>query len=159
MEDLVNAFKHVEKLCNEIYGEHHGVSLYIDDMLHTPRAMSRNIPGWDDDLKTLRRLRHVRNALVHDDVDDDISYSDEDIEFLDEFYQRIVHRQDPLAQLRKKNVKQGGSSGKNSYSEGNDNSSEESKGCLSQVFLLIFLILLFALLILAGWTLYRYLAG
>ena len=43
--------------------------------------------------------------------------------------------------------------------EGNDNPSEESKGCLSQVFLLIFFILLFALLILAGWTLYRYLAS
>ncbi len=32
MKEFIDEFKHWEKLCNEIYGDHHGVTLYINNM-------------------------------------------------------------------------------------------------------------------------------
>ena len=32
MDALFDEFKHLEKLCNEIYGERNGVTIYINEM-------------------------------------------------------------------------------------------------------------------------------
>ncbi len=101
MKEFVDAFKHLEKLCNDIYGEQHGVTLYIEEMEGTPNYMAQRVFGWDHDLKTLKRVRLIRNKWAH--PDDEMDYTFEDIEFLKNFYNRVMNQQDPLAILRQKN--------------------------------------------------------
>ena len=100
MKEFLDEFKHLEKICNEIYSEKHGVTLYINEMEQRFGYATRKIPEWDKDLDNLKRVRHIRNNLVHDS-EVILEYNDSDIEFIRKFRQRIIESQDPLALLRK----------------------------------------------------------
>ena len=97
MKEFIDEYKHLEKLCSEIYGQQHGISQYISDMEQTPLYTAGKISGWDGDLNNLKRVRHLRNKMVHDVDDYDSVYEPEDLEFLRTFYQRIISQNDPLA--------------------------------------------------------------
>ena len=101
MIEFLNEFKHLEKICGEIYNDRHGVTLYIDEMKEKTGAASRDIAGWNSDLEHLKRVRHIRNQLVHE-PDTAAGYTWSDIDFMRDFYQRIMYQQDPLALLREK---------------------------------------------------------
>lgn len=106
MDDLnynfLNEFKRLEKLCNDIYGKIHGVTLYIDDMEAVPRYEYYNIFNWETDLKQLKRIRYLRNQIVHsDDLFDKAIVTQNDIYFVREFYNRILNQSDPLSCYRK----------------------------------------------------------
>lgn len=58
--NFIDSYKKLEKLCNEMYGDKHGVSLYIDEMINTPVG-SRYVKSWNEDLKQLKHYRWVRN--------------------------------------------------------------------------------------------------
>lgn len=103
MNDFLEEYKHLEKLCNEMYGENHGVTLYINDMEQTFGYDRRGITGWDEDLRRLKHIRHIRNAMVHDTAFDENAYSVADITYLHEFYQRIINGTDPLTEKHKVN--------------------------------------------------------
>ncbi len=96
MNVFLEEYKHLEKLCSEMYGQNHGVTLYINDMEQTSGYDRRKIAGWDQDFRRLKQLRHIRNAMVHDTSFDENAYSAEDIVFLQDFYQRIINGNDPL---------------------------------------------------------------
>ena len=49
MMNFIDSYKKLEKLCNEMYGDKHGVSLYIDEMINTPVG-SRYVKSWNEDL-------------------------------------------------------------------------------------------------------------
>lgn len=104
MKEFIDEYKHLEKLCNEIYAEQHGVTLYINEMEQKSSFSTNGIPNWDADLEYLKRVRHIRNNLVHES-DYDIDYTESDISFIKDFYQRILNQQDPLALLRKQAAK------------------------------------------------------
>ena len=103
MKDFLDAFKHLEKLCNEIYDGQHGVTQYIDEMESKSPFAARKVFGWDLDLSGLKRVRHIRNAMVHDSSDYDTNYTPEDVQFMEHFYDRIMNRKDPLTLLRLEN--------------------------------------------------------
>ena len=100
MKEFIDEFKHLEKICNEIYSEQHGVTQYINEMEQKSGSASRKIPDWDNDLACLKRVRHIRNNLVHES-DETVDYNSFDIEFIKAFYHKIITQQDPLALLRK----------------------------------------------------------
>lgn len=93
-------YKHLDKLCGEIYRDQHGVSKYIDDMKNTPENGYRNIPNWKADLEHLIQLRHFRNYLAHaeDAFNEDVCTL-KDIEWCKDFYNRILNQSDPLSML------------------------------------------------------------
>ncbi len=97
MKVFIDEFKRLEKLCSEMYGQQHGISQYIADMEQTSSYTAGRILGWNNDLINLKRVRHIRNKMVHDAEDYDDAYEPEDLEFLRQFYQRILNQQDPLA--------------------------------------------------------------
>ncbi|MCR5203651.1 MAG: hypothetical protein K6E47_01220 [Lachnospiraceae bacterium] len=99
MKDFLDEYKHLEKLCNDLYNQQHGISLYISDMEATPRAASIMISEWNKDLKVLKHLRHIRNAMVHDLNEQEVTYTQEDIRNLKEFHRRIMEQRDPLSLL------------------------------------------------------------
>lgn len=106
MKEFIDEYKHLEKLCSEIYGQQHGISQYIADMEQTSSYIAGKIPGWSSDLANLKRVRHIRNKMVHDAEEYDDAYEPEDLAFIKQFYQRILTQQDPLAarnQLTKNN--------------------------------------------------------
>ena len=98
---FINSYKQLEKLCNEIYGDNHGVSSYIDDMSKLASA-SRYVSNWDDDLKQLKHYRWVRNQIVHEpNCTEENMCEYGDSQWLDHFHSRIMSGNDPLALYRK----------------------------------------------------------
>lgn len=101
MNEFWDEYKRLEQLCNDIYRQQHGVSLYIDEMKDAPVRFVREIEDWDYVLRMLHRVRGIRNSMAHDagvNVDD---YDSEDLDFLWKFHEMILNVQDPLAVLRR----------------------------------------------------------
>ena len=68
-----------------------GVTRYIDEL----KAIGSE---YSEDCKTLKRLRHIRNQMAHDEGTFDYQICDrDDIIWLNAFYNRIMKRTDPLA--------------------------------------------------------------
>ena len=63
--DLIESYKHLEKLCGELLNDERRISAYIDEMVNTSRG-SYYVRGWDDDLKQLKHYRWVRNKIAHE---------------------------------------------------------------------------------------------
>lgn len=94
---FIDSYKRLEKLCGELYGKSHGVTAYIDEMASISDG-ARLVQGWSDDLKSLKRLRHLRNMIAHDpDCTEKNTSSRADAKWLDEFHKRIMSDSDPLA--------------------------------------------------------------
>lgn len=94
---FMNSYKALEKLCNDIYGENHGISIYIEEMTQLPSG-SRYVFGWDKDLKQLKHYRWVRNKIVHEpNCQEEDMCNSEDVRWLDNFHRRIMNQTDPLA--------------------------------------------------------------
>lgn len=102
-------FKHLDKLCGELYDvEKDGVTSYIDDMKSVVQYDYRQIPNWKQDLEQLIRMRHIRNNLAHaPGAFDEESCTQKDINWVQDFYERILHQLDPIAMLYQKNKEQG----------------------------------------------------
>ena len=116
--NFLEEFKHLDKLCREIYRSEKGVTSYIEDMKSVPTSESRYIPNWDDDLNALVRLRHLRNNLSHEEgsLYEDVC-TQADAEWINAFYSRILNQSDPLALLtRKRAEKPAGCSPRPQYS-------------------------------------------
>ena len=93
-------FKNLEKLCNDMFQSHNGVTNYIDEMQTVSYGNHCHIPAWDSDLKQLKRLRHIRNHMAHEagGFEDDIC-TRSDVDWIQDFYERILKQSDPLALL------------------------------------------------------------
>lgn len=53
---FIDSYKRLEKLCDEVYSDNHGLSAYIDEMNNNPNG-AYYVPGWDEDLKQLKHTR------------------------------------------------------------------------------------------------------
>lgn len=99
--EFINSYKRLEKLCNEIYDDNHGISDYIDDMADTLDG-AYYVSNWDDDLKQLKHYRWVRNKIVHEpDCTEENMCESDDSDWLDDFHNRIMNQTDPLSFYRK----------------------------------------------------------
>ena len=86
-------FKHLDKLCGEIYKTQYGITHYIDDMKSKPFKNYRGIPDWDSDLRQLIRLRHIRNKMAHEEnAFDNADCTQNDIEWIRYFYKCIMNQ-------------------------------------------------------------------
>ena len=102
-DEFLEAYKSLDKICREIYrSDNNGVSSYIDDMERSWNGQ-RYIANWDAERLSLVKLRHIRNKLSHETgtmyMNDMCSKSD--IEWLRNFRERILNREDPIALMRK----------------------------------------------------------
>lgn len=94
---FIEAYKHLEKLCGEVLDDNRCISAYIDEMLNTSHG-SYLISGWDDDLKNLKHYRWVRNKIAHEpNCTEQNMCEPQDEVWLENFYSRIMHQNDPLA--------------------------------------------------------------
>lgn len=94
---FIESYKHLDKICGEMFETQYGVSAYIDEMINTPRG-SYLVRGWGNDLKQLKHYRWIRNQIAHEpDCTEQNMCESGDTEWLDNFYSRIMNQTDPLA--------------------------------------------------------------
>lgn len=106
--NFMNAYKKLEKLCSEAYGDHHGISAYIEQMQKNT-AGGRYVPGWEEDLKQLKHYRWVRNRIAHDpDCTEENMCTPADARWLQRFYSRMLSENDPLTLYRKARSRKSG---------------------------------------------------
>ena len=98
---FISSYKYLEKLCGEVFNDERRISAYIDEMQSTPNG-AFYVHSWDEDLKTLKHYRWVRNQIAHEpDCDEQNICDPSDALWLDDFYSRIMNQTDPLALYRK----------------------------------------------------------
>lgn len=104
MEELnyrfFDIFSKVDKLCIDIYQNEHGLADYVEDMRSISLNTVEDIPDWESDLLCLMSLRNIRNSLINTPgAFQEAVCTEEHLEYLEQFYQRILDRQDPMALL------------------------------------------------------------
>ncbi len=94
---FMDSYKHLDKICREMFNANRGVSAYIDEMISLSDG-GFYVSSWEEDLKNLKYCRFVRNRIVHDVActEENMS-SSEEVEWLEEFYSRIMNQTDPLS--------------------------------------------------------------
>jgi hypothetical protein len=99
---FLEEYKQLDKLCSELYDGQPGVTSYINEMKNVNWNDARDIPNWKSDLNELKRLRHTRNHLAHTEgAFDENLCTNEDVNWVKNFRNRILKQTDPLAMLRK----------------------------------------------------------
>ena len=94
---FIESYKHLDKICGEMFETQYGVSAYIEEMLNNPHG-SFLVREWENDLKQLKHYRWIRNQIVHEpDCYEETMCEAGDDEWLDDFYERIINQTDPLA--------------------------------------------------------------
>ena len=58
------AYKRLDRLCSDAFSCRNGVTAYIDEMNRCSPRGRRLVPGWEQDLSTLKALRHLRLGRV-----------------------------------------------------------------------------------------------
>lgn len=97
---FLQKYKELDNLCKDLLNSERGVSSYIENMEQC--AYSRKIAGWEEDYKNLKKYRYIRNRIVHENNADEATLcSKADEVWIEDFYDRILHCEDPLALHRK----------------------------------------------------------
>lgn len=94
MMKFIDSYKRLEKLCNEMYNDNHGLSLYIDELA---KISNKNL-SFSQDLKRLKHYRWIRNQIVHEPgcTEENMCNSD-DVRYIEDFYFKILNSTDPLS--------------------------------------------------------------
>ena len=95
-------YKRLDALCKDIFSTKDGVTQYICEMEYTELKYSRLIYNWDDIYHQLKHLRWVRNQLAHEigTFDCDLC-TENDVVWIENFYNAVLHSVDPLAEVGK----------------------------------------------------------
>ena len=99
-------YKRLDKLCADCFSGTEGVSEYIRQMEATPLQDREYAIGFDNDYKQLKHMRWIRNCLAHEvgSMEADIC-TDDDLDWVKGFYERIRTGTDPLTQIHKAKIK------------------------------------------------------
>lgn len=108
--EFFDAFKELDNLCKDIYGESVdnklGVTLYLEDMERNTCQGASKVPKWASDYNRLKSARNLRNELAHSRTSMTVDICSQDnIDFVRFFRARILNQTDPLAMLRKQLTK------------------------------------------------------
>ncbi len=95
--EFINAYKKLEKLCNDKYKTKHGISIYIDEM-NKHKDGNKIVSSWNKDYKKLKHYRWLRNKIVHDiDANEKDLCTTNDTKWLNNFSKRMQNNKDPLS--------------------------------------------------------------
>lgn len=101
---LLEKYKRLEKFCRDSYSSQDGVNQYITEMEHNFSRGRSLISSWDNDCRMLKRVKKLRDKIAHEPSVTDCN--EKDIVWLEDFYSRLLNRQDSLALLAKFNWEQ-----------------------------------------------------
>ena len=141
---FMQSYKRLDNLCRDMNGL--GVTGYILDMEEIKNA-GFYVSGWEEDYRRLKRYRHIRNQIAHENgADEENMCSAGDAQWIEDFYQSILEQADPLAVYYRKYREQR----ENTSSENRnwDKSEKNSKKLFAVLFLLSVLIMVLVLFLL-----------
>lgn len=98
-QELFGEFKRVDGICRDMFSSQRGVSEYIEQMERDFAYGRQRIPSWERDYRSLKRVRWLRNQIAHEITATDCTV--DDVEYLQDFHDRLLCQQDPLAVLRR----------------------------------------------------------
>lgn len=99
--NFLDAYKNLDEMCKQVLLSENGVSDYIKEMESNPRGYGLCV-GWKWDYQQLKKMRYIRNKLVHEPNSFELSlFSSEDVQWLRDFRERFFQQTDPLALLYK----------------------------------------------------------
>lgn len=88
--EFLRAYKELDELCKQVLSSERGISQYIEE-LENEKKYAFRIKILEEDYKRLKRLRWIRNQLVHDsDSFEKNLFDEKDVEWLREFRKRIM---------------------------------------------------------------------
>lgn len=96
--DFLSLYIKVDKFIKDAYSSNEGVSEYIRQMEINCGKGYTYVQSWRNDYIELKRVRWLRNQLVHDDI---FEGEEEDYDWLENFYNRLFKADDPLSRIRK----------------------------------------------------------
>ncbi len=95
---FLEQYKRADSICRDIYNSDSGITNYINLMRDAKNYKMQDIDEWDDVLKRLMSLRHIRNKLTHDIGTLDMELcTEDDVLWLESFCQSLLDTSDPLA--------------------------------------------------------------
>ena len=151
---FMDSYKRLEKLCGDMLEDERRISAYIDKMYENTEGWDL-VDDWESDLKNLKYYRRIRNKLVHEpDAYEEELCDTEDVEWLEDFYYRIIDGEDPLSRyykiVRARNSTNNASRyGMDTSSYGKNSNSSCSSGILGTILIVIFFAVIFFYIILA----------
>ncbi len=99
--DFMDLYKRADRFIKDAYSSSEGVSEYIRLMEADFIKGSSKIQGWKRDYDNLKHIRWIRNQLAHEVSYDNEICSVNEYEWLEEFYERLLSTEDPLAALKR----------------------------------------------------------
>lgn len=96
--EFFEEYKRLDRLCSDMYSCRDGIRQYLEDMECQFSEGEKTIPHWAQDYRKLRGLRRTRNTLAHN-VSEYQVCTEQDVENVIDFADRIMRQQDPLAML------------------------------------------------------------
>ena len=94
---FLNEYKRLDNLCKDLFGSNTGITTYIQNLEQFRYSY------YEPEYKKLKKYRYIRNQIVHENNIDESDVCDEfDIEWIQDFYRRILEQSDPLALERKR---------------------------------------------------------
>ena len=88
-------YKKLDNLCKDLLGSNQGVTQYVNEMEQIPFEKSKLVESWQYDYKMLKHIRWIRNNIAHNNGDSECSESD--VQYVKNFYQRIINRTDSFS--------------------------------------------------------------
>lgn len=139
---FLDEFKSVEIFLNDAYKTQHGVTTYIDKMRDLQIGWD-TIPGWKNEFYSLKRVRHIRNFLTHERGISECE--EEDLYYLEDFYERLLNQEDPIAQLYIKQSKKN-----NHYNSLNTENNRSEVNGMTYVLLILIVVALVVVMYIAA---------
>lgn len=97
---FMESYKRLDNLCKDLFAGNIGVTEYINSMEKC--TLQNGVENFQQDYIKLKHYRHMRNKIAHEnDVTEDELCTNDDIEWIENFYRRILSQTDPLALYRK----------------------------------------------------------
>ena len=94
-------YKRLDNLCKDLFNCNKGISTYIEHM-EKYNFNAQKIQNWDSNLQKLKKYRHIRNLIAHENNSDESDYCNKsDEKWIVDFYDSIIKRNDPLALYKK----------------------------------------------------------
>lgn len=150
---FMDSYKRLEKLCGDMLEDERRISAYIDKMYENTEGWDL-VDDWESDLKNLKYYRRIRNKLVHEpDAYEEELCDTEDVEWLEDFYYRIIDGEDPLSRYYKivrarNSIDNASRYGMDTSSYGKNSNSSCSSGILGTILIVIFFAVIFFYIIL-----------
>ena len=103
--DFLELYKKVDAFIRDAYGSQEGVSEYLK-LMEADGDGSNFCLTWDEDYQLLKKARWQRNQLSHAVSIDNKFCEEEDLAWLEEFFERLCSTADPLAVSYRENSRQ-----------------------------------------------------